>query len=129
MPLSHSSFTIWENKIDWNETSAAAAFEEDDDVNYQDLEGGCNGWPWSKMSRADTDDECKDLIIEEVASSMEELVTKDEASDEESDDSDEGEDTEEEEGNDNPNSSGDTTFSESFGMLGLMIAMVSMMMI
>ena len=81
------------------------------------------------MSRADTDDECKDLIIEEVASSMEELVTKDEASDEESDDSDEGEDTEEEEGNDNPNSSGDTAFSESFGMLGLMIAMVSMMMI
>ena len=49
-------------KVDWNETSAANAAEEDDNVDYTNLESGCSGFPWSKMRRADNDEECKDLI-------------------------------------------------------------------
>ena len=52
-------------KVDWNETSAANAAEEDDDVDYTNLESGCGGFPWSKMRRADDEEECKVLIAEE----------------------------------------------------------------
>ena len=49
-------------KVNWNETSAAKAAEEDDDVDYTNLESGCSGFPWSKMRRADDEEECKYLI-------------------------------------------------------------------
>lgn len=56
-------------QIDFNATSAAEAAEEDEDVSYGDLASGCNGFPWSKMRRAEADDECKELMGDDEPSS------------------------------------------------------------
>jgi len=59
---------IYYCQINFNETSANEAAKEDKDVSYLDLDGGCNTFPWSKLHRADSDDECKDLIAADAES-------------------------------------------------------------
>ncbi|KAL7552824.1 hypothetical protein ACHAWF_016074 [Thalassiosira exigua] len=55
---------IYYCQIDFNDSSAEEAAKEDDNADYTDFEKGCNGFPWSKMRRTDSDDSCKDLIAE-----------------------------------------------------------------
>ena len=56
---------FYNTQIDYNDPSAVEAAKEDEDINYADLGSGCNGYAWSKMRRADNDEECKDLIVAE----------------------------------------------------------------
>ena len=67
---SHSilRYLFFPMQINFNETSANDAAKEDKDVSYLDLDGGCNTFPWSKLHRADSDDECKDLIAADAES-------------------------------------------------------------
>lgn len=56
-------------QIDFSDPSAAEAAKEDEEIDYLDLEKGCNGYPWSALSRVDIS-ECKDLTSDQKPASV-----------------------------------------------------------
>ena len=47
------------------------------DLNYTDLTSGCDGIPWRKLRRAETDDECRKLMAEVTGGNEDDEATSD----------------------------------------------------